>query len=110
MRDVYRMASMQPDLLANIRRSFLERMVHALHTLPADMRRALACLTIHEAELHMCAFSKGQHLMLAARDHGTFMLQLDVSGRFQDDSSFAWQEAAVPECGVTGGCGEEAPR
>ena len=41
MRDVYRMASMQPNLLANIRRTFVERMTHALHSLPVDMRHVL---------------------------------------------------------------------
>ncbi len=41
MRDVYRMASMQPNLVANIRRTFVDRMTHALHALPADVRHVL---------------------------------------------------------------------
>jgi len=41
VRDVFRMASMQPDLVANIRRTFVDRMTHALHALPADVRHVL---------------------------------------------------------------------
>jgi len=41
VRDVYRMASMQPNLVANIRRTFVDRMTHALHALPADVRHVL---------------------------------------------------------------------
>ena len=41
VRDVYRMASMQPNLVWNIRRTFVDRMTHALHALPADVRHVL---------------------------------------------------------------------